>query len=91
MIKILDIKVEITQPVNILPDGTMDPSKDYWVFGGVGYLVKTKDYTYNIQLDGNIWYSPDWQIHSASLNDVLEKVIAIEKDYEEYFNKNSGA
>jgi len=85
MIKILDIKVEVTQPVNILPDGTMDPSKDYWMFGGVGYLVKTDAYTYNIQLDGAIWYSPDWQIHGVSLMDVLEKVAAVEKSYEEYY------
>ena len=94
MIHIHNIRVTVTEPLNILPDGTMDPAKTKWCFGGTTYKVYCSSdlgtyspethFTIEVQLEGNQWYSPDYDYASTSLIEVLEFHRAIDLDYEAY-------
>lgn len=82
---ITKIEVEITQPLNILPDGTMDPKASNWCFGGTSYLIyttSTGDYPVTLQLEENLWYEPNYQISSYNLIEVIEKVIRLDQELE---------
>ena len=94
MLYIHNIKAIITESLNILPDGSMDPSKSEWCFGGTSYKVYCSSdlaeyspethFTIELQLEGNRWYSPDYGYASTSLMEVLEYHRAIDLDYEAY-------
>ena len=84
MLVINNIDVEIVEPLNILPDGTMDRTKSEWCCGGVAYKVQ---YSYNgedrteaLQLEGNVWYEPCYQISNASMVVVLTKIAELEDE-----------
>ena len=94
MLYIHNIKAIVTEPLNILPDGTMDPTKSQWCFGGTTFKVYCSSslgkyspethFAIELQLEGNQWYSPDYGCHSTSLMQVLENHRATDLDYQEY-------
>jgi len=86
--KIIDITIEIIEPLNILPNGKMDPTADKWMFGGTIYHIKTKKHTYSIQKENNIWYDPTWNYHNKSLKALLKQVETMYDSYEEYYKNN---
>lgn len=77
---IKDINVEVIKPLNILEDGSFDPTKSEWRYGGTIYHIKTEEGIVTVQLEGDLWYEPNYQISSKSLLEVVTEVIKLDKE-----------
>lgn len=51
-------------------------------FGGTVYTVTTDEITITVQLEDDQWYSPDYQVSSDNLVDVLVECTIIADDFE---------
>ena len=90
--KILDIDIETIQSVNILPDGTMDPTKDQWRFGGTIYHISTTKGPYQIQVESlkdgtKVFYDPCYDIHNTNLMELLKQSHEYDEGLREYYTR----
>lgn len=77
---IKDINVEVIKPLNILEDGSFDPTKSEWRYGGIIYHVQTESGVVTVQLEGDLWYEPNYGISSESLLEVVTEVIRLDRE-----------
>jgi hypothetical protein len=83
--KILDITTAITPSINILPNGTMDPTKSHWCFGGPTFNVATDRTIFSIQMEKGVWYSPDYGKSNGSLLALITEIDVLDLELEEYY------
>jgi len=85
--EIKEILAKHIEPINILPDGTMDPTKSHWRFGGTVYEVITDVGRWELQVDHGMWHEPCYDIWDESLMKVLEETRKLDLDYQAYLEK----
>ena len=85
--QIVNIQKEFIEPLNILEDGTMDPTKSTWRFGGVQYHVEyTNEHTpetvhiMTLQNEKGLWYEPCYNYSSSEIMEVIQLVEAADRD-----------
>ena len=92
MLHILNVTAETTKPLNILADGTMDPTKTMWVFGGTTYRIACATdlgeyhpdthFSINVQLENDVWFCPAYQYFDKNIHSLLKRVRAMDLEYE---------
>ena len=88
--QIINIVIETIPSLNILPDGSMDPTKSQWRFGGTVYHVTTTEGPFQVQVEAltngtKVFYDPCYAIHNTSLVELLKQSNEYDEGLREHY------